>query len=73
MADKNAGAGAGRERLSAEDREVLNADGQSARLVSNTTGEYSIDRAREGFEKAFADEVKDENEGEKRDGGTGDE
>lgn len=64
MTDKTSGAAAGRERLSAEDREVLNADGQSARLVSNTTGEYSIDRAREGFEKAFAEETKDASEGE---------
>jgi len=64
MTDKDAGAAAGRERLSAEDREVLNADGQSARLVSNTTGDYSIERAREGFEKAFDDETKDTSEGE---------
>jgi hypothetical protein len=69
MADKNAGgAAAGRDRLSAEDREVLNADGQSARLVSNTTGEYSIDRAREGFEKAFADETKETSEEEEGEG-----
>jgi len=73
MTDKDAGVAAGRGRLSAEDREVLNADGQSARLVSNTTGEYSIDRAREGFEKAFADETKDTGEAEKRDGETSDE
>ena len=65
MSDKDAGGEAGRGRLSAEDREVLNADGQSARLVSNTTGDYSIDRAREGFDKAFADETKDTGEEEK--------
>jgi hypothetical protein len=46
----------------------LNADGQSARLVSNTTGEYSIDRAREGFEKAFADETKETSEEEEGEG-----
>jgi hypothetical protein len=69
MADKDAGGEAGRERLSAEDREVLNADGQSARLVTNTTGEYSIERAREGFDKAFAGEAKDTGEEEKEAGG----
>ena len=68
MSDKDAGGAARPERLSAEDREVLNADGQSARLVSNTTGDYSIDRAREGFEKAFDDEVKDESQGDKGEG-----
>jgi hypothetical protein len=34
------------------DDEALNADGQSARLLTNPTGEFSLDRAREGFDKA---------------------
>ena len=31
----------------------LNADGQTARKIKNTTGDYSIDRAREGFDHAL--------------------
>lgn len=68
MSEKEGGAGA---RRTAEEREVLNADGQSARLVSNTTGEYSLDRAREGFGRAEA-ETTTEDEGGTEDGGTGD-
>ena len=47
---KQAAAAAGRARSDAERREMLNADGQSARLIPNTTGEFSLERAAEGFE-----------------------
>ena len=43
-------AAAGRARSDAERREMLNADGQSARLIPNATGEFSLERAAEGFE-----------------------
>lgn len=56
MSTKHAGDAEARERADDKQDELLDADGQSARLVSNTTGEYSLDRAREGFDKAFSRE-----------------
>ncbi len=35
------------------EEEQLNADGQTARKVTNTTGEYSVERAREAFDRAL--------------------
>ncbi len=72
MTDKQGRGEEGRESTDALDRELLNADGQSARLVPNTTGEYSIDRAREGFEKASGAASRQAGEGGQTDGGTGD-
>jgi hypothetical protein len=35
------------------EEDQLNADGQTARKLTNTTGDYSIERAREGFDRAL--------------------
>ena len=51
--------------------EALNADGQSARLLTNPTGEFSLDRAREGFDKAHAKSDQTVSKEDEQDGGTG--
>lgn len=63
MSDKESAGAASGERRDAESRELLNADGQSARLVSNTTGEFSLERAREGFERAGGKDEGEDSEG----------
>ena len=72
MAEKESAGAAAGGHVDAESRELLNADGQSARLVSNTTGEFSLDRAREGFERAGAEHDGEEREGGQSGGGTRD-
>ena len=70
MPEENAKAAAAtaRDLDDAERREALNADGQRARLAPNTTGEFSVERAAEGFEKIGRDEGRGEKTDERNEG-----